>query len=815
MKRIIVITLLLLCMRHIAFGEEFSINYNEETDQFFKITYSTLNDVPGCVEITDVDFFSPEYFFSTTVEVLEIPETVNFNGQYYTVTSINTHKAWGDSDYSGPKKIVFPSTIKWIKSSISSEILEEVVFNDSPIEEMHSNGFMRCNNLKSISFGDAYKAKTIGSFRSCASLQEIRIPDSVEEIPPMCFAECSSLRKVILPASIKKIERVVFRDCISLEEIEFEGDQNSECTYVDYGAFMNCESLKSLSLPLAKTIEENAFLNCSSLSSITINTLNQSNISIGAHAFDNCVNLRDFQYEPTSLRKIGEAAFNNCSSLQSFSLSSNCREIGSKAFAGCTGIEQFNVVGSNGFYSDIDGVLINRNGLLIAYPAGKKDLNYSVPEAVTSIASGAFEGAVHLTYIDMHDNVKELGVMAFRGCSALKEVKMTESLNHVPSGTFYGCSSLENVSIPDKCVYIGAASFQGCFSLVEVKVPSNLQVIGESAFVNCSKIESLVLPKNMKEIRANTFRNCESLKTITLPQNLDTIHFGALQGCKALKKIELPESLKGIEQWAFKGCESLESITIPDNVTGIGINAFEDCASLKEVKVGNGVKEIGQWAFYDCTALEKLTLGSSLETIGAEAFDGDINIREITCLSPEPPSFPGGFPEEVMAQATVTVPEGSEFAYNSNPVWDPMVEGEVQKAELIELNFTEVALLPKESITLVATVMPVDAVDKTVTWTSSDYYVAKVDENGVVRAAGYGSAVITATASNGVTATCRVTVTDPDGVDFVTIDSSSIMDVYTPYGILIKEGADKEFWDSLPQGIYILRMGAKVYKMKR
>lgn len=816
MKRIIVIILLLLCMRHIAFGEEFTIKYNEETDQFFQITYSTLKDVPGNVEIMDVNFDYREYSFSTIVEVLEIPETVNFNGQNYTVTTINTHKDWGYSDFSGPKKIVFPSTIKWIKSGISSEILEEVVFNDSPIEEMHSTGFMRCSNLRSISFGDAYKAKTIGSFRNCINLPEIRIPDSVEEIPPVCFAECSSLRKVRIPASVKRIERVVFRDCVSLEEIEFEGDQNSECTYVDYGAFMNCESLKSLSLPLATTIEENAFLNCRSLNSITINIQNKSNISIGAHAFDNCVNLKDFQYEPTALNKIGEAAFNNCSSLQSFSLSSNCWEIGSKAFAGCTGIEQFNVVGENGFYLDIDGVLINRNGLLVAYPAGKKNLSYSVPPAVTSIASGAFEGAVHLTDVSMHDDVKELGVMAFRGCEALKEIKMPESLNHIPSGTFYGCTSLESVSIPDKYIYIGTASFQDCSSLLELKLPSYLQVIGESAFVNCSKIENVALPKNIKGIRANTFRNCKSLKTITLPENLDTIHFGAMQGCKALKKIELPKSLKSIEQWAFKGCESLESITIPNNVTGIGINAFEDCSSLKDVTVGNGVKEIGQWAFYDCVAMEKLKLGSALELIGAQAFDGDLNIREITCLSPQPPSFPGGFPEDVMENATVTVPEGCEEAYNRSPEWDPMVVGEVQKAEVIELNHTEIELSLNETITLVAVVLPEDAVDRSVTWSSSDYYVAKVDENGVVRAAGYGSAIITAAASNGVTATCRVTVMDDSGnVGSINLDSSSIVDIYNPEGLLIRAKADMEYWETLPKGLYIIRLGDRIYKMRR
>ena len=82
------------------------------------------------------------------------------------------------------------------------------------------------------------------------------------------------------------------------------------------------------------------------------------------------------------------------------------------------------------------------------------------------------------------------------------------------------------------------------------------------------------------------------------------------------------------------------------------------------------------------------------------------------------------------------------------------------KVASVSLSVTELILNVGETKTLKATVSPSDATNPEITWKSSNLAVARV-EGGVVRADGQGSTVISATASNGKFAECKVTVLVP------------------------------------------------------
>jgi len=92
----------------------------------------------------------------------------------------------------------------------------------------------------------------------------------------------------------------------------------------------------------------------------------------------------------------------------------------------------------------------------------------------------------------------------------------------------------------------------------------------------------------------------------------------------------------------------------------------------------------------------------------------------------------------------------------------------------VSLDRSSVELKVGETVRLSATVLPADAKDKTVTWTSSSQSIATVSPSGEVKAVAAGSANITASAG-GKSASCSVTVVNAAvEVSSVTLDKNRL-----------------------------------------
>lgn len=122
------------------------------------------------------------------------------------------------------------------------------------------------------------------------------------------------------------------------------------------------------------------------------------------------------------------------------------------------------------------------------------------------------------------------------------------------------------------------------------------------------------------------------------------------------------------------------------------------------------------------------------------------------------------------AVITATTNDGSNLSVSCTVTVSP------KQVVFISLDKTNLTLRVDESALLTATVLPEDAGDRSVTWTSSDGNVATVNSNGVVIALGIGEADITAAANDGsgVAATCHVTVS-PIIAESITLDKKELV----------------------------------------
>ena len=128
-----------------------------------------------------------------------------------------------------------------------------------------------------------------------------------------------------------------------------------------------------------------------------------------------------------------------------------------------------------------------------------------------------------------------------------------------------------------------------------------------------------------------------------------------------------------------------------------------------------------------------------------------LNIGKLESLTPA-----GGLGSDIaFDENTVPVESGNAAADSGNN------GNEVTKIILDKYSYTPYAVNEKFQIT--ATVEPSTAIDKKITWKSSDEKTATVNENGEVTVLKNASAVITATSSNGKSASLNITpVTEPE-----------------------------------------------------
>ena len=649
-------------------------------------------------------------------------DAVEINGIYYnlstnTNTAEVTHHPYDLGYYSGD--IVIPETVNYEGISYS-------------VTSIGWEAFFRCSGLTSITIPNSVTSIGYYAFSGCIGLTSITIPNSITTIGKHAFYDCSSLTDVSLSEGLISIGEEAFHTCaistISLPQSLIRiGEQ----------AFEQCRQLTSITLPKNVAYLGNAdyidsygemqeeddlygdvFNGCDLLADVKVDELNQAYTSVegllmtkdmktllyipgaktevvvpegtetihsGASSSDNLTTIT----LPKSLRSIEEGGFeysNGVTSITSkmevpatlgnhnfsYKVYNNATlyvPIGTKSkYEATDGWKDFKNIVEMGSNSPIDFADATVKAICVEHwdTNGDGMLSYDEAAAVTDLGS-AFSYNKEITSFDelkYFTGLKSIGEYAFYGCKGITSITIPNSVTSIGEGAFSYCSGLASIFIPNSVTSIGRYAFAGCSGLTSVTIPESVISIGDRAFEGTAwydnQPDGLVYAGKVAYQYKGTMPDNTS---ITLKEGTLVVADGAFNGCSGLASIFIPNSVKSIGGHAFDGCSNIKTIkvengntiydsrndcnaiirtadneliigcsntVIPNSVISIGPFAFAGCSGLTSLIIPNSVTSIGSSAFEDCSSLTSITIPDGVTTIGSYAFKDCSGLTSLT-----------------------------------------------------------------------------------------------------------------------------------------------------------------------------------------
>ena len=96
----------------------------------------------------------------------------------------------------------------------------------------------------------------------------------------------------------------------------------------------------------------------------------------------------------------------------------------------------------------INGVLFEKAGKrLVTYPVSLNFTEYSIPQGVKEIGSGAFSGCSSLTSVTIPDSVTAIGDYVFARCTSLTAITIPESVIEIGVNPFVGSRELAEINV--------------------------------------------------------------------------------------------------------------------------------------------------------------------------------------------------------------------------------------------------------------------------------------------------------------------------------------------------------------------------------
>lgn len=286
-------------------------------------------------------------------------------------------------------------------------------------------------------------------------------------------------------------------------------------------------------------------------------------------------------------------------------------------------------------------------------------------QRVTEIGNLAFSGkfnTVNKLSIVIPEGVTKIGYGAFDGCKSISSISLPNSLTYIGDGAFAeaigGNDTPVSITIPSSVTKIGARAFKNT-NISSVSLPSGLQKIGDEAFYGCNELNGVTIGQNVNELGSNAFGGCAKLTNISVnSQNAKyTSENGVLYTKNKDKLVCYPSGKTAtsftvdtacleLSNYAFTNNASLQTLNL-NNVNTINSYAVINCpvlatlnapktdfiysAGVAATKLTDEAEDIviGKVLYKKTSAGETVVVGDNIESISAYAFVGNNSVKKV------------------------------------------------------------------------------------------------------------------------------------------------------------------------------------------
>lgn len=288
-----------------------------------------------------------------------------------------------------------------------------------PVTGIADRVFASCKNLTQVTLPAQLEQVGDSVLRS-TPVGELALPETLRRIGSMAFSD-TALTAVTLPENLEFLGWGAFCECSQLKNLE----SRSDCYVSAEGVLFSRDQKTLLAFPAGRldhydiptgTVEiaPYAFSMARELTGITF-PLGLERVS--AYAFYGVDGLEGIVF-PDTLKYLGAEAFGDVIEfmdayepveLDEIYLGNSVDFVGQGALNGL----RFASIQADGKYFSIDGALYTHEGKTLVCVPNRWIGEFRIPEAVTTIASGAFNGCNNVTRVTGSANVTEISALPY------------------------------------------------------------------------------------------------------------------------------------------------------------------------------------------------------------------------------------------------------------------------------------------------------------------------------------------------------------------------------------------------------------------